>query len=83
MKRARREQLMSLFRETIADTNDVLSKDGVKDETMWTLARRLHDTWHRVMARLEDLDAEERRNDERGHPALAELSRLVSIEEDI
>ncbi len=83
MDRLKREQLMSLFRELVTETNDVLIEDGVDEDTIWALARRLHDAWHRVMARIEDQDAETPRTDERRHSVLEELIRLVADEEDV
>jgi hypothetical protein len=81
MKWSARQETQTVFKALVSEVNDVLMSRAVNDDTLWELARRLHDTWHRVMARLEDEDANEQRETERRHPALAELLRLIDIEE--
>ncbi len=81
MKWSARQETRAVFKALVSEVNDVLTSRAVNDDTLWELARRLHDTWHRVMAHLEDEDAKEQRETERRHPALAELLRLIDIEE--
>jgi hypothetical protein len=80
MKQLVRHEMRVLFRALVCEVNDVLTSRSVHEDTMWEMARRLHSTWHRIMALLEDEEKQELLDTERRHPALSELLRLIDLE---